>query len=75
MQKPLLKQEAWRTGVGVEELYEDLALTRDYSLRFPEEEQKVNQSELCKLKALKKNLLSLLLFVYYIHVHCYSYHK
>ena len=37
-----------------------LVLTRDYGLRFLEEEQKVNRSEMCKLKASKKNLSSLL---------------
>ena len=31
----------------MEELLEDLALTKDYALRFLEEEQKANPSELC----------------------------
>ena len=44
----------------MEELLEDLALTKDYAFRFLEEEQKANRSELCRGKVSKKNLLSLL---------------
>ena len=47
----------------MEELLEDLVVTKDYGLRFPEEEPKVNQSNLYKLRVLrasKKNLLNLL---------------
>ena len=44
----------------MEELLEDLALTKDYTLRFLEEEQKANPSELCRGKVSKKILLSLL---------------
>ena len=31
----------------MEELLEDLVVTKDYGLRFPAEEPKVNQSDLC----------------------------
>ena len=44
----------------MEELLEDLALTKDYALRFLEKEQKANRGELCRGKVSKKNLLSLL---------------
>ena len=44
----------------MEELLEDLVVTKDYHLRFPEEEAEVNRSEVCKLKSSKKNLLNLL---------------
>ena len=37
-----------------------LVLIKDYGLRFLEEEQKVNRSEMCKPKASKKILSSLL---------------
>ena len=38
----------------MEELLEDLALTKDYALRFLEEEQKANRSDLCRGKVSKK---------------------
>ena len=42
----------------MEELLEDLALTKDYALRFLEEEQKANPSELCRGKPFEFALLN-----------------